>query len=39
LLGSPVGATLYDLLIRSTPPDEEQAVIYEDLPSGATSTR
>lgn len=28
-LGGPLGATLYDLVIRSTPAGEEQAVIYE----------
>lgn len=28
-LGGPLGATLYDLVMRSTPAGEEQAVIYE----------
>jgi glycerol uptake facilitator protein len=31
-LGGPFGATLYDLLIRTTPPLEERAVIYEETP-------
>lgn len=29
LLGGPIGATLYDLIIRTTPASEEQAVICE----------
>ena len=28
LLGGPIGATLYDLLIRATPENQEQAVVY-----------
>jgi len=32
LIGGPLGATLYDVLIRSTPLTEEQAVIYEEVP-------
>ncbi len=32
LIGGLLGATLYDVLIRSTPPTEEQAVIYEEAP-------
>ena len=32
-LGGPIGATLYDLLIRATPADEERAVIYEETPA------
>ncbi len=39
LVGGPLGATLYDLLIRSTPVAEERAVIYEDTPADATTTR
>ncbi|HZS92796.1 MAG TPA: MIP/aquaporin family protein [Chloroflexota bacterium] len=30
VLGGPLGATLYDLLIRTTPPSEERAVVYEE---------
>jgi glycerol uptake facilitator protein len=30
LLGGQLGATLYDLLIRTTPPQEERAVVYEE---------
>jgi glycerol uptake facilitator protein len=32
-LGGPFGATLYDLLIRTTPSVEERAVIYEETPA------
>ena len=39
LVGGPLGATLYDLLIRSTPVAEERAVIYEDTPADAMATR
>jgi len=39
LVGGPLGATLYDLLIRSTPVAEERAVIYEDTPADAIATR
>jgi glycerol uptake facilitator protein len=31
-LGGPLGATLYDLLIRATPASEEQSVVYADTP-------
>ena len=30
MLGGPLGATLYDLLIQTTPPLEERAVAYEE---------
>ena len=35
LLGGPVGATLYDLLIRATPEDQEQAVVYDETTASA----
>jgi glycerol uptake facilitator protein len=34
LVGGPIGATLYDLLLRTTPVEQEQAVVY-----GETSAR
>jgi glycerol uptake facilitator protein len=33
LVGGPVGATLYDWLIRTTPPGEERSVVYEETPA------
>jgi glycerol uptake facilitator-like aquaporin len=40
-LGGPVGALLYDTLIRGTPADEEQPVIAAEVPasSGTTTIR
>jgi glycerol uptake facilitator protein len=32
-LGGPLGATLYDLFIRTTPPLEERSVVYEETPA------
>jgi MIP family channel proteins len=35
LLGGPIGATLYDLLLRTTPLTQEQAVVYDETSASA----
>jgi len=39
LVGGPIGATLYDLVIRGTPAAEERAVVYEETPADLAVTR